>query len=373
MNKMTVVTNGNILLETFGYLPTAGHGKVVHSEWETVRLWAVEILDPTTEQTIFQYSFTSLHGWACIARDRKEELTLAAKPESQVEYYGHVVRHTYLGRVVIAFVHGGTPPVCNEDDPMIHCHKLFLEPAPISVLDWANCVDGEEMLDLATAAQLDQRLLLSAALDCAGLCRHLAGKTRSAPRAFKSVERFVAGKGTEQRMQTAIQTNDAFAERRLNSSAAQAQAVWAASCRPENVVSFVVRSLVYSRYDPQTHYLNMHMPHFYAKEVLANCAKMIRRHVKLAEHPQLQKLVAQRNADYSKQLVVGSPETLARNPSLAWCYPDLDLETVRTALQMNPQLGPFLSPRQAARLSSGHAELKELPEFATEHQIGMGL
>ena len=348
MNKITVTPTGSIELETFCYEPTAPDDGILLDEEDIVRCWAVEIQDPTTDQTIFQYSFTSLHGWDCIARDRKEELTLAAKPETQVEYFGHIVRKTYLGRVVLHFVHGCSSPGTNEDHPKVACDKRYLEPAPIPDLDWHNYPDGEEMLDLATAAQIDQRLLLSAALECAGLCRQLTGKCRSAQQALRSVERFVACQGTKKDMQLAIQANDAFAERRLASDSAQAQAVLAASCRPENVVSSVVRALVYSLYDSQARNPDLSMRQPYAKEVLANCATAIRRHVKLPEHPQLQILVARRNADYAQQLVVASPKTLARYPSLVRCYPDLDEKTLRQALKLNPQLGTSLSPLQTA-------------------------
>ena len=341
---------GNMLLETFGYRPTVPADDIFFDEEMNVRCWAVEIQDLTTEQAIFQYGFTTMHGWDGFARARKEELTLAGNPETQFAFQGHVVRHTYLGRVHICFWPDDTGPACNGEAPRIHYHKIYLEPAPIPVLDWDTCLDGEEMMELLRKSQIDQRLVYAAALDCAGLCRHLVGKTRTALPALKAVEGFVDGHVTQQRMQSALQKNDAFVARRLAANSPQSLAVQAASCRPENVVSFVLRSLVYSRFNPRYYTYRYNWRYSYAKEVLAECAKMIRRHVKVAEHHQLQKLVAQRNADYAQQLVVGSPDTLARNPSLLRCYPDLDLKTLRQALTLNPNLGSCLSPHQTTQM-----------------------
>ncbi len=357
MNKITVTPTGSIELETFGYKPTAPNGGLLPGDEDAFRFWAVEIQDPTTAQVMFQYNFTRMYGWDHSVRARKEELALAANPVAQVEIDGHIIRYAYLGRVEITCQSAYDRLRGDGDTPTIYTYTRHLKPAPILNLDWDTYRDGEEMLDLATAAQIDQRLLLAAALGCAGLCRHLVDKTPSATQALKSVQRCLQGKESEQLMQIALQTNDSFAAAHVDAKSALANAVRAASCRPENVVFYVLRALVYERYnhlldlrDPYPRVSFQYLRHCYAPEVLADCAKIIRRHVKLAKHPQLQKLVAQRNVDYAKQMVVGSPHTLARNPSLAWCYPDLDRKTLSQALRLNPDLRLFLSPHQTARL-----------------------
>ena len=138
-----------------------------------------------------------------------------------------------------------------ERKPPIYRCLMMLKPAPIPSLDWHSSVDGEEMFELANAAKVEPRCLLAAALDCASLCRNQVRKTRTALRALKAVEGFVAGTATELQMQEAVNANDAYVTQRHKPESFQSLADLAASCHPENMIAYAIQSLVYARYDPK--------------------------------------------------------------------------------------------------------------------------
>ena len=304
--KITQLSDGNLKLVTCS--PLLIHGSLdtrIVRQFDAGRLSLLTTTDKLTGSVETNARLTPLDkdpDW-----DRKNEARLLLEPARLLPRDSLTLTETYLGRFsvmearVISTLGGNT---------MLEAHTV-LAPFVMRQLEWNNHWDGQEMLELAVEAGIDDLLLSGASSACARLAMHLAARAPQPRQALEAVEAWVRGGGSVDEMERAWLENKPGRDEQLcglhQSDRSFAHAADACSCFPGNVVANVANAHAAALADMQRHWnaigqevnnatLNMCQSEV-GNIMRAACANIIRTIIKVEDHPSLAAVIARRNAE----------------------------------------------------------------------------
>ena len=253
---------------------------------------------------------------------RKRELEHLETPSHFLRHAPEEIDEIYLGRYYVASV---SALISFGGNTLIEA-RTELVPVIIPRFDWGTSDDGQEMLDLATNAGVDQRKLYVVAAACAQMTIHL---TRNMPQprlALEAVEAWAKSDAGDDEMERAISENSPGRDEMLcdlcQRDGAFRYAADAALCDPSNVVANVANAAAADMRD-----MAQDMDYPTAKKyqrrvqnlMRAAYANIIRKSINIAEYPGLTMAIEQRNSAlcHAPSCNFGQWDTGAANQLLA--------------------------------------------------------
>jgi hypothetical protein len=233
---------------------------------------------------------------------RKRELEYLLIPARHLRNEPEI-NEVYIGRYRVARVSS----LVSMGGNTLSETQTEMVPAPMPRFDWDASGDGQEMLELAANASIDQRKLAVAASACARLTIHLTRNMPEPRLALEAVEKWSQSNVGRDEMEQAISDNHSGRLCELHQrDEAFHYAADAALCDPLNVVTNGANAFAAAFKDmaPEMDYDSVENCQNHIQKLMrAACANIIRKTIRIADYPALAMLVEQRN------------ETLCRAPS----------------------------------------------------------
>ena len=297
--KLVKHKNGTIHLATNSPLLTydAINKKRIACEFDQGRLFVLTRKDSRTGTVETDVRFKAVEDDPDMARQR--ELEHLENPVRFLRHAPEEINEVYLGRYYVASL---SSLFALGDNTLVEA-RTELVPAPIPRFDWDTSCDGQEMLELAKEAWLDERKIASAASACARLTIHLTRNVPQPQLALEAVETWSHSACDDDDMERAILENipgrnDKLCELHQRDEAFR-YAADAASCDPSNVVANVALAAAADFIDQarEMDYATMRKCQSHIQHVMRSaCANIIRKIIRIVDYPALAMVIEQRNS-----------------------------------------------------------------------------
>ena len=229
---------------------------------------------------------------------RKQEPEYLRIPARFLRHAPEEIKEVYLGRFYVASL---SSLFAIGDNTLIEA-RAELVPAPIALFDWNTSCDGQEMMELAKEAWLDECKISAAAAACARLTIHLTNKMSQPSLALEAVEACSKSNADDDDMERAVLKNDPGRDDKLcelhQSDEAFGYAAEAASCDPMNVVANVANAAAADFKDQarDMDYASAKKCQSHIQHVMRGaCANIIRGIIKIQDHHELAAAIQRRN------------------------------------------------------------------------------